>query len=500
MGNPSTSLTDKNFSLPLGFCQKRFIKVHGHWRNSLSLDGQKVFSVFDMVYQDFNPFDDAPAFEPTVLSVTALNRRVAQLLQSEFGSIWVRGEIRGFMQAASGHWYFTLKDEGAEVRCAMFAGSNRRLGFYPKTGDKVEVRARVSLYQPRGDYQLVVEGMRRAGLGNLYEQFLRLKEKLQREGLFDSDRKKPIPKMAMRIGVVTSLQAAALRDVITTLSRRAPYAQIVIYPSSVQGDEAPFELIEALRAAEQRQEVDVLLLVRGGGSLQDLWAFNDEGVARQLALMSIPVIAGVGHESDTTIADWVADCRAATPTAAAEMATVDVAVLLRHQATLSDYLSQMFDRRYQTLAQRLDWAQSQLRTPQELLARENARLIAADRALHDAMAMSLAKQQERLRLAEQARRHVEPDCSHDMIERLKTQLNTLWSQRLQLEKARLGQLQVVLQETDPKALLQRGYSMVTDEKGRVIQSVMNLQAGDAITIVMSDGLIESDVKRIEKTH
>lgn len=449
-----------------------------------------------MAYLDFNPFDEPIAQEPAVLTVTALNRRVAQLLQSEFGSIWVRGEIRGFMQAASGHWYFTLKDEGAEVRCAMFAGSNRRLGFYPKTGDKVEVRARVSLYQPRGDYQLVVDGMRRAGLGNLYEQFLRLKEKLQREGLFDTERKKPIPKMALRIGVVTSLQAAALRDVITTLSRRAPYAKIVIYPSSVQGEDAPVELIEALRVADDRQEVDVLLLVRGGGSLQDLWAFNDEGVARQIAAMSIPVIAGVGHESDTTIADWVADCRAATPTAAAEMATVAIDVLLRHQSTLEDYLAQMFDSRFQSFVQRLDWAQSQLRTPEELLAREKARLASTDRALEDAMAMGLAKKQERLRLAEQARTHACPNCSSETIERLKNRLDTLFSQRLQMETARLGQLQVVLQETDPKALLKRGYSMVTDEKGRVIQSVTNLQAGDAITIVMSDGTVASEVKRI----
>lgn len=449
-----------------------------------------------MAYLDFNPFDEPIAQEPAVLTVTALNRRVAHLLQSEFGSIWVRGEIRGFMQAASGHWYFTLKDEGAEVRCAMFAGSNRRLGFYPKTGDKVEVRARVSLYQPRGDYQLVVDGMRRAGLGNLYEQFLRLKEKLQREGLFDAERKKPIPKMALRIGVVTSLQAAALRDVITTLSRRAPYAKIVIYPSSVQGEDAPFELMKALRAADDRQEVDVLLLVRGGGSLQDLWAFNDEGVARQITAMSIPVIAGVGHESDTTIADWVADCRAATPTAAAEMATVAIDVLLRHQATLDDYLTQMFDSRFQSFAQRLDWAQSQLRTPEELLVREKARLASTDRALEDAMEMGLAKKQERLRLAEQARTHARLDCSSETIERLKNRLDTLFSQRLQMETARLGQLQVVLQESDPKALLKRGYSMVTDEKGRVIQSVTNLQAGDAITIVMSDGTVASEVKRV----
>lgn len=453
-----------------------------------------------MIYQDFNPFDEEPKYEPAVISVTALNRRVAQMLQSGFGSMWVRGEIRGFMQAASGHWYFTLKDEGAEVRCAMFAGSNRRLGFYPKTGDKVEVRARVSLYQPRGEYQLVVDGMRHAGLGNLYEQFLRLKDKLQREGLFDAERKKPIPEMATRIGVVTSLQAAALRDVITTLSRRAPYAQIVIYPSSVQGVDAPFELIEAMRAAEDRQEVDVVLLVRGGGSLQDLWAFNDEALARQIAAMSIPVIVGVGHESDTTIADWVADRRAATPTAAAEMATVAIEALLQRQESLVGYLDQLFDRRFEEFTQRLDWAQSQLRTPQELLDREKRRLNGAARALEDAMAMVLARKSQQLHLLEQSRQHARPDCSGEWLERLQMQLNTLFSQRLQMEAARLGQLQVVLQETDPKALLKRGYSMVTDDKGRVIQSVTHLTEGDSITIVMSDGTVTGDVKRIDEQN
>ena len=453
-----------------------------------------------MAYQDFNPFDTQSTFEPAVISVTALNRRVAQMLQSGFGSMWVRGEIRGFMQAASGHWYFTLKDEGAEVRCAMFAGSNRRLGFYPKTGDKVEVRARVSLYQPRGEYQLVVDGMRQAGLGNLYEQFLRLKDKLQREGLFDSERKKTIPEMASRIGVVTSLQAAALRDVITTLSRRAPYAKIVIYPSSVQGLDAPAELIRALRTAEERQEVEVLLLVRGGGSLQDLWAFNDEGLARQMAVMSIPIISGVGHESDTTIADWVADCRAATPTAAAEMATVSIDVLLQHQGSLDAQLNQLFERRFEDFSQRLDWARNQLRTPEEMLLREKHRMDSTGRALDDAMAMMLARKAQRHHLLEQARQHAKPDYSTDTVDRLRTQIASLWSQRLQIETARLGQLQVVLQETDPKALLKRGYSMVTDEQGRVIQSVNHLAKGDSITIVMSNGKVISEVQRVEKQN
>ena len=457
MGNPSTSLTDKNFSLPLGFCQKRLIKVHGHWRNSLSLDGQKVFSVFDMVYQDFNPFDDAPAFEPTVLSVTALNRRVAQLLQSEFGSIWVRGEIRGFMQAASGHWYFTLKDEGAEVRCAMFAGSNRRLGFYPKTGDKVEVRARVSLYQPRGDYQLVVEGMRRAGLGNLYEQFLRLKEKLQREGLFDSDRKKPIPKMAMRIGVVTSLQAAALRDVITTLSRRAPYAQIVIYPSSVQGDEAPFELIEALRAAEQRQEVDVLLLVRGGGSLQDLWAFNDELVAKAIYDSNIPIISAVGHEPDVTISDYVADLRAATPSNAAELAVPDADAL---KQTMDSMLSAM-----QTAVIK------QLRG-----ARQHLNALATSPTL-----------QSPTRYISQRR---------DALHHMKLRLSSVQQRNLDRKSQAFIALTAKLDAMSPLKVLSRGYAMARSADGSIIRSVKQVRRGEAGSVLLSDGVIDITIDAI----
>lgn len=449
-----------------------------------------------MNFDCFNPFEEVQPFESSVISVSALNRRVALMLQNGFPSLWVRGEIRGFMQAASGHWYFTLKDEAAEVRCAMFAGANRRLNFYPKTGDKVEVHARVSLYQPRGEYQLVVDGMRQAGLGNLYEAFLRLKDKLQREGLFDAQRKKAIPSLAWRIGVVTSLQAAALRDVITTLSRRAPYAKIVIYPTSVQGNDAPAEIVQALRAADERQEVDVLLLVRGGGSLQDLWAFNDENVARALVSMRLPVIVGVGHESDTTIADWVADCRAATPTAAAEMATTSIDVLLERQARLQSALIESFDAIYQDKVQRLDWAQAQLRTPKELLDREQTRLTAQTRALDDMMSMKLDRLDQCHQIIAQRLSHVRPQTSVETVQRVQHEIDRLYSQRLQMETARLAQLQVVLEETDPRALLKRGYSMVTDESGRVVQKASELDLGQMMTIVMSDGEVTGEVKRV----
>ena len=257
-----------------------------------------------------------------ILSISQLNRMVGMLFERELSLMWIRGEISNFVQAASGHWYFTLKDERAAVKGVMFRGKAASTGFMPRSGDKVEVRARVSLYEPRGDFQLQVEMMRRAGQGDLHEAFLRIKQKLESEGLFDSARKKTIPLFPRAIGVVTSLSAAALRDVLTALARRAPYVPVIIYPSLVQGQEAVASLMSALEQAEQRQEVDVLLLVRGGGSIEDLWSFNDEQLARLVARCSIPVISGVGHETDFTVADFVADLRAPTPTAAAELACV----------------------------------------------------------------------------------------------------------------------------------------------------------------------------------
>ena len=251
------------------------------------------------------------------LTVSQLNRRVADLIESHCPPLWVVGEVSNFTRAASGHWYFSLKDVGAQVRCVMFRHRAQGVGFVPREGDRVELRGLPGLYQPRGDFQLGVEQMRRAGAGDLYQQFLRIRDRLRGEGLLEAERKRPLPTHPRCVGVITSTQAAALRDVLATLRSRAPHVAVVVYPSAVQGADAPEGLLAALGVAALRRDCDVLLLVRGGGSIEDLWAFNDESLARAIAASPIPVVSGVGHESDVTIADFVADLRAPTPTAAA---------------------------------------------------------------------------------------------------------------------------------------------------------------------------------------
>jgi exodeoxyribonuclease VII large subunit len=247
---------------------------------------------------------------PAVLSVTALNQQVARLLERTFPLTWIGGEISNFTRAASGHWYFTLKDDAAQVRAVMFRGRAQSAGFIPREGDKVEVRALVTLYGARGDYQINVEAIRRAGVGQLYEAFLRLKEKLAAQGMFDAGRKRPLPLFPRSIGIVTSPGAAALRDVLTALRRRAPHVRVVLYPTPVQGQFAADKIAEAIMTASRRGEVDVLLVCRGGGSIEDLWSFNEECVARAIDACAIPVVSGVGHETDVTIADFAADVRA----------------------------------------------------------------------------------------------------------------------------------------------------------------------------------------------
>ncbi|MFZ3285973.1 MAG: exodeoxyribonuclease VII large subunit, partial [Telluria sp.] len=257
---------------------------------------------------------------PPVLTVSALNAQVARLLERSFPLTWIGGEISNFTRAGSGHWYFTLKDDAAQVRAVMFRGRAQFAGFIPREGDKVEVRALVTLYGARGDYQINVEAIRRAGVGALYEAFLRLKEKLAARGLFDQERKRALPLFARAIGIVTSPQAAALRDILSALRRRAPHVRVVLYPTQVQGQLAAEKIAQAINTASRRAEVDVLLVCRGGGSIEDLWCFNEEVVAHAIAACRMPVVAGVGHETDFTIADFSADLRAATPTAAAELA------------------------------------------------------------------------------------------------------------------------------------------------------------------------------------
>ena len=445
-----------------------------------------------MYFQQENSFRSE-----TVWTVSELNDCVSQCLQVNFPPLWVSGEVRGFTRAASGHWYFTLKDETGELSCAMFAGNNRRMNFVPKTGDHLEVHGQVSVYRTRGSYQMVVDSVRRAGLGQLYERFLRLKEKLQAEGLFDAARKKTLKRIYTKIGVVTSLQAAALRDVLTTLRRRAPYAKVTLFETAVQGEEAPGEIIRALKKAEASAEVEVILLVRGGGSLQDLWAFNDETLAHVLANLSKPVIVGVGHESDVTIADWVADLRAATPTAAAEHVTESAQVLLREIQEMQQALTFAFNRACNERAQLIDSLFREMPDPIKELSQAQSLLSQNNRLLTALMQSQWQMKSESVRSLNRSLVHPKSRLSDEKEKclRLTEQLEPLILQRLQMLEHNRVALSDLMTELSPQAILKKGYSYVTDREGHCIKSSQNLPLGEALAVHWHDG--EAKVRVID---
>ena len=403
-----------------------------------------------------------------VVTVSELNRRVRNLLENQFERLWVAGEVSGLKRhAGSGHWYFCLKDTAAQVDCAMFRAKAQFLDFKPEDGMRVEVRARVTLYEPRGSYQLVVEEMRKAGRGSLFEAFEKLKARLDAEGLFDPARKKPLPAFPRAIGIVTSPQAAALRDVLTTLRRRACMTPVVIYPAQVQGEFAAAQVARAIRAANARGDCDVLIVCRGGGSLEDLWAFNEEVVARAIAASAIPVVSGVGHETDFSIADFVADVRAATPTAAAALASADREALCADVAALRRRAARDMRRRLETLGQRLDAVSRRLLTPAQRLQRDAERLAALTRRLRRALPD-----------AEGTRRE---------LARIRQRLAASQARALAERTRRLGALRVALGHLDPTQVLARGYSIVRDAAGHVRRTSAGLAAGEALDITFSEG-------------
>src|SRR5471030_576238 len=332
----------------------------------------------------------APQPQP-VMTVTALNQAVARLLERSFPLSWIAGEVSNFTKASSGHWYFTLKDDAAQVRAVMFRGRAQYAGFIPREGDKVEVRALVTLYGARGDYQINVEAIRRAGVGSLFEAFQRLKEKLAAAGWFDQDRKRALPMFPRTIGVVTSPQAAALRDVLTALKRRAPHVNIVLYPTPVQGQQAPEKIAEAIRTASRRAECDVLIVCRGGGSIEDLWSFNEAVVAYAVAECAMPVISGVGHETDFTICDFAADLRAATPTAAAELAATPRADWLSSLRADATDLRRAMRRCLSDAAQTLDHHTRRLLSPAAQIRQQRLKLLALSTALMHAQRAPLGQ-------------------------------------------------------------------------------------------------------------
>jgi exodeoxyribonuclease VII large subunit len=435
----------------------------------------------------------------SVLTVTALNQNVARLLERSFPLAWVSGEISNFTRAASGHWYFTLKDDGAQVRSVMFKGRAQYAGFTPREGDKVEVRALVTLYAPRGDYQLNVEAIRRAGVGNLYEAFLRLKAELEAEGLFDPERKRPIPVFARTIGIVTSPQAAALRDILTTLRRRAPHVRVVLYPTAVQGEGAGLKIAQAIATAAARQEVDLLLVCRGGGSIEDLWAFNEEVVARTIADCPMPVISGVGHETDFTIADFAADLRAPTPTAAAELAAAPRDAWMAMLESHADDLTRALRRQLADATQSVDWLSRRLVSPLAYMERERLKLHALHSRLGHATRIPLSQARhavENLGVRLTAQKPETQSLRNkiaDRNRRLTAQMSTRLSQRRQA----LNALQAQLELLNPQRTLERGYAMVTDAKGKVVRDPQLLKPRSSVTVRLAKGSAEVGIASVQ---
>lgn len=408
---------------------------------------------------------------PRVWAVGALCHAVADALDARFNPVTVRGEISGFSRASSGHCYFSLKDESGQLRCAMFRRAAGLLDFSPRDGDQVEVRGRLAVYEPRGDLQLVVESLRRAGQGALFEQFMQRKARLEAEGLFDAARKRPLPAMPRSVGVVTSLGAAALHDVVTALRRRVPHIPVVLAPAAVQGVNAPAELVRALQSLYGlAPAVDVILLVRGGGSIEDLWAFNDETLARTIVQSPVPVISGVGHETDFTIADFCADLRAPTPTAAAELVSAPRDLWLGALDLLDERLSDALGGRLDALGQRLDQAASRLGRPSNLVARQQLRLS------HHAQRLQYAVLSRRARLV-QVPRSIAAD------------LPAKFDRALTQRRERLERVALRLRLLDPALVLQRGYAWLTDTHGRAIVSAAQLAPGDAVAARLADGEI-----------
>ncbi len=389
-----------------------------------------------------------------ILSVGDLNRAIAESLTEQFEFVMVSGEVSNFKAYDSGHWYFSLKDEEGQIRCVMFRGKNLQVGFMPQSGDQVEVSASVSMYVPRGDVQLTIHGLRKAGLGGLYEAFLKLKDKLTKAGLFEEERKRAIPSHPKAIAIVTSAQAAALKDVLTTLARRAPHIPIYIYPTLVQGADAPVGIIKAIQRANDDGLAEVMLLVRGGGSIEDLWAFNDEQLAHTIASSDIPIISGVGHETDFTIADFVADLRAPTPTGAAELATPKREQLLQELKSYQDTITQRLEQRLEREAQTLD--------------------------------------QISLRL-----KHALPNP-----ERMREQIGQ-WQQRLSqgvrvyLENLKRNQAHWLtqLETLNPQRTLERGYAVILNESQKAARQPSDIRENEDYIVQLADGQIRAQFKK-----
>ena len=420
--------------------------------------------------------------EPHVWEVGALCRAISDALQARFNPVAVRGEISGFSRAASGHCYFSIKDPQGQIRCAMFKRAASMMDFSPRDGELVEVRGRLGVYEARGDLQLVVESMQRAGQGALFEQFLRLKAKLENEGLFDSARKRELPVFPRAIGVVTSPGAAAWHDVMTALKRRVPHIPVVMIPALVQGAQAPASIVRALgklysmagddaSTQDGVPPVDVILLVRGGGSIEDLWAFNDEQLARIIVESPVPLVSGVGHETDFTIADFCADLRAPTPTAAAELVAQPRDLWLGALELMQERLTEAVERQLDRHAQRLDIAARQISRPSNHIAKQRLELMHRTQRLQQSVQQHLHRGDKQL-------------------EQWSATLPRTVERSMARLEQRLANAATRLELLNPQHVLARGYSLLSDAQGRTVTSVKQAPPGTALNVAVSDGVLD----------
>ena len=433
-----------------------------------------------------------------IFTVSRLNRDVRFILEGSFPMLWVEGEISNFAAPSSGHWYFSLKDATAQVRCAMFKPYNRKLGFMPKDGMHVMLKARVSLYEGRGEFQLIAEHMEEIGEGQLRKAFDALKKRLQEAGLFDAAHKKMLPLMPKAIGVITSPTGAAVRDILSVLKRRFPCVPVIIYPTLVQGDMAAPQIVNALKIANQHNECEVLILARGGGSLEDLWPFNEEVVAQAIFQSKLPIISGLGHEVDFTIADFVADVRAPTPSAAAELVTPDRDELLASLEYQQQRLTRHWREKFRQLQQSLDWTSKHLQQqhPKRRLAEQRQNLDVAETTLVRLQQLQITKQLSNLKTLSAHLHGLTP--SHQVRE-LRNQLtlgfqrlsNTLTLQ-LQRKQKELGNVAATLDALSPLATLKRGYAIATQNQ-RVLRRANEVKAGDQIDVRLLEGSLTCTV-------
>ncbi|CAI8375318.1 exodeoxyribonuclease VII large subunit [Porticoccaceae bacterium] len=429
--------------------------------------------------------------ERQILSVSQLNRSVRHLLETQLPMLWVEGEISNFARPASGHWYLTLKDDQAQVRCAMFRNTNQRVGFQPANGTQVLVRCRAGLYEGRGEYQLVIEHMEEAGFGALQRQFEMLKQQLSTEGLFDTQHKQPMPESVRHIGVITSATGAAVKDILSVLNRRFPSIRVSIFPTAVQGAQAAGQIIEAINNANRQGQCDALIVGRGGGSLEDLWPFNEETVARAIFASEIPIVSAVGHEVDFTIADFVADLRAPTPSAAAELLSPDGEDMLNQFEGFEILLGEAMTRKIRQLEQRTDYLQKRLQHPGRKLQEQAQHLDHLDIRLRRAMAGTM--QQQAVRMKTLGDKLVRQNPRDAIVQRQQLVANAVKhmmravSQQLESKQNKTAQAMHLLDTVSPLKTLGRGYSIIRDNNDAVIRSVAAVKAGDELRGQLVDG-------------